>query len=218
MKAITITLLLVSFAHAQLKVATEHKLIPKVTSPFTVRMEVEAEYYHFLLVGSLTKQENGDKCTFEALPGVHVVRAVALGWVGGELKPIKAVTSHVLITDEPQASPSDKTWRQPVTLDKETIVEAVKQALAPQDGSKWMQGVTIQMKTTPGCAPCARWKREEKHLYTNVGASVVEVQPEAGELAPQFRILWNGKATTWDNRYLTNAICNEHLRNLGWKR
>lgn len=227
----TLVLLLLwsaGLAAQDMKVRSEHNLIPSVVSPF--RLELEGEYDAVLWWLEGGQNKVGKEVTFEADPGPYVIRCYGLKWDGnGKLRQVAKKNSRLLVVKSPGQTPE-----QPDEWDSLTAqdVKPVKEKVEPsQVGTgpvaadvsatrKPLAGFIIQMRTRNGCKTCDKWKDEEAPDFVNDGAEVQYLNLADGDRrirTPSFRVIdrENEKASPWSENYMTDGVFREHVEKLG---
>lgn len=213
MRILALVLLAAPLLAQDLKVSTPHKLIPAVTSPFTVKLEGEFDIYAFWLEGASSKKEQGSQATFEASPGVHRIRGYGLAWENGVLLPKVKKESRILVLEAPDPAETQTdagSWQDAPSV----VLNPTSVGLEKRVTSKPFAGVTIAMMTDSAedskCRPCIQWWREKRPQLEMQGARVEKrVGPEPW---PQWRMYYRGGRLKWTTEEPTSEWVLEGMK------
>ena len=206
-----------SAAFGQVKMLTEHKLIPRVTSPFEVSLEGNYEHVHWWLDGEV---QSGASVTFEAEPGLHELHVYGLVWsTEGELLPSLKQASQVLVVAAGQSQELEGWGEELIGESAETAAlptPITKRPAVPRP--KPYEGYTIQVKTRLGDAKTAEWMKTESGIFEEEGATVKPVYTTVtGDKVPQFRVMLDSdrtKYTPWTMRTMNADEFARHKNGL----
>ena len=118
LRALVVLLLISAAAHCQeMKIQTEHTLVPSVSSPFQVTLVGDYDAVHWWLENG--EKKFGQSVTFAPDPGVYVIRVYGLRWNDkGELNPVVKKNGQVLVSKQVAATPAkpkpeSSDWQKP---------------------------------------------------------------------------------------------------------
>ncbi len=219
MKTILLLLAIASTAHAQWVLRSEFKMVdvPAVTSPFVIELDVDAELYAFDCEGATSKERDGNKCTFEAAPGLRMVTTYGLIWAEKDgrtiLRPTHAGKRYVLVVESLPSDPTSADAEFSTIAKPAPKPKAAPKPKEPEPEPNPFDGVRIQIALNPEiqCPPCERWKKEMWPVFEKMGVQVEPVSLPGVSPVPQFRVTKNNRATKWDSKWLDKAHLQRHL-------